>query len=76
MPGEWWSVFDVEREELGFLVVGILSAERWVRKEKERWADGEGKGRCPVTVQEVERELELRERERERGSDLEEGEGA
>lgn len=29
--GQWWEVFDVEREELGFLVVGIRSLESWVR---------------------------------------------
>lgn len=26
---EWWEVFDVEREELGFLVVAFLSLEGW-----------------------------------------------
>ncbi|KAL1836172.1 hypothetical protein VTJ49DRAFT_5481 [Mycothermus thermophilus] len=29
---EWWEVFDVEREELGFLVVGMRSVEGWGRK--------------------------------------------
>lgn len=29
--GQWWEVFDVEREELGFLVVGMRSLESWVR---------------------------------------------
>ena len=28
----WWEVFDVEREELGFLVVGMRSLEGWVRR--------------------------------------------
>ncbi|KAK7748846.1 hypothetical protein SLS53_000870 [Cytospora paraplurivora] len=44
MPeSEWWEVFDVEREELGFLVVAMRSLEGWVRKQQEElpWvADG------------------------------------
>lgn len=32
---EWWEVFDVEREELGFLVVAMRSLEGWVRKQRE-----------------------------------------
>ncbi|KAB8302155.1 hypothetical protein EYC80_005603 [Monilinia laxa] len=36
MPeNEWWEVFDVEREELGFLVVGMRSLEGVARKGKE-----------------------------------------
>ncbi|PSS02303.1 cyclin-like protein [Coniella lustricola] len=35
---EWWEVFDVEREELGFLVVAMRSLEGWVRKQKEEFA--------------------------------------
>lgn len=35
---EWWEVFDVDREELGFLVVGMRSVEGWGRKIR---ADGE-----------------------------------
>lgn len=27
---EWWEVFDVDREDLGFLVVGMRSLEGWV----------------------------------------------
>lgn len=30
----WWEVFDVDREELGFLVVGMRSLEGWVRKQQ------------------------------------------
>ncbi|KAK3324642.1 cyclin-like protein [Cercophora scortea] len=29
---EWWEVFDVDREELGFLVVGMRSVLGWARK--------------------------------------------
>ena len=32
---EWWEVFDVEREELGFLVVAMRSLEGWARKQRE-----------------------------------------
>jgi hypothetical protein len=32
---EWWEIFDVEREELGFLVVGMRSLEGWARKMRE-----------------------------------------
>jgi cyclin L len=30
----WWEVFDVDREDLGFLVVGMRSLEGWVRKQQ------------------------------------------
>ncbi|KAM0280898.1 hypothetical protein ACHAQH_003787 [Verticillium albo-atrum] len=32
---EWWEVFDVDREELGFLVVGMRSLEGWVKQQQE-----------------------------------------
>ncbi|PNH37799.1 hypothetical protein VD0004_g8997 [Verticillium dahliae] len=32
---EWWEVFDVDREELGFLVVGMRSLEGWVTQQQE-----------------------------------------
>ncbi|KAF5123527.1 putative cyclin-L1-like protein [Metarhizium anisopliae] len=32
---DWWEVFDVDREELGFLVVGMRSVEGWFRQRKE-----------------------------------------
>ncbi|KAK4226772.1 cyclin-L2 [Podospora fimiseda] len=36
MPdNEWWEVFDVDREELGFLVMGMRSVEGWVKKMRE-----------------------------------------
>ncbi|KAL8856473.1 MAG: hypothetical protein Q9178_006943 [Gyalolechia marmorata] len=50
---EWWEVFDVEREELGFLVVALRSCEGWVKAEKARWHERS----CPLTVDEVELEL-------------------
>ena len=53
---EWWEVFDVEREELGFLIVGLRSCEGWAREEKVKWAER----RCPLTVEGVESELRFR----------------
>jgi len=54
---EWWEVFDVDREELGFLVVGLGSCEGWIREERERWA-GE---RCPLDLEGLEAEIKRRE---------------
>lgn len=53
---EWWRVFDVDREELGFLVVAMLSMEAFGKAEQNKWADRPP----PLTVQEVEAELERR----------------
>ncbi|PGH13937.1 hypothetical protein AJ79_03352 [Helicocarpus griseus UAMH5409] len=53
---EWWEVFDVDREELGFLVVGMRSMENFAQEEREKW-----KGRSvPLTVEQMEAELETR----------------
>lgn len=44
---EWWEVFDVEREELGFLVVGMRSVEGWgakMRGEMEGLMGGRKRG--------------------------------
>lgn len=35
---EWWEVFDVDREELGFLVVALLSVESYAAREGQTWA--------------------------------------
>jgi hypothetical protein len=34
---EWWEVFDVDREELGFLVVAMRSVEGWMQKLKDEF---------------------------------------
>lgn len=35
---EWWEVFDCEREELGFLVVGMRSLEGLIKSfEEKEW---------------------------------------
>lgn len=52
--GPWWEVFDTDREELGFLVVALLSLEGFVAAEKAKW---EGKG-VPLTVKELKNELD------------------
>ncbi|KAL4933122.1 putative cyclin [Aspergillus undulatus] len=51
---EWWEVFDVDREDLGFLVVAMQSMEGFARAEMEKW-----KGRIlPLDVEELEAEIE------------------
>ena len=55
--GAWWSVCDVGREELGFLVVAMGSLEGWVRRE-----GGEGGW---WGVEDVRREVERRAEEEE-----------
>ncbi|KAL4784636.1 cyclin-like protein [Aspergillus varians] len=56
VDGEWWEVFDVDREDLGFLVVAMQSMEGFARAEIEKW-----KGRIlPLDVEEVEAEIERR----------------
>ena len=51
--GEWWEVFDVDREDLGFLVVALKSCEGWIKAESEKWHDRS----CPLTVDEINLEI-------------------
>jgi hypothetical protein len=53
---EWWEVFDTDREELGFLVVGLLSVETFAAEEKRRW----GERKVPMTVDELDVEMKSR----------------
>ena len=53
---EWWEVFDVDREELGFLVLGFGSCEVWMEEEKGKWAES----RCPLSVEDLKTELRRR----------------
>ncbi|KAK1144540.1 hypothetical protein N8T08_005413 [Aspergillus melleus] len=53
---EWWEVFDVDREELGFLVVAMRSIEGFARAEKEKWSSKT----VPMIVDDVEAEIERR----------------
>ncbi|KAL3452865.1 autophagocytosis associated protein [Aspergillus insuetus] len=56
VDGEWWEVFDVDREDLGFLVVAMQSMEGFARAESEKW-----KGRMlPLDTEEVNAEVERR----------------
>ena len=48
---EWWEVFDVDREELGFLVVALQSLEGFAAAERGTWA----KRRVPLTVKDLRR---------------------
>ena len=58
LPGEeWWEVFDLGREELGFLVVAMRSMEGWVAELKASW----GSRKVPMTVADVQKELGRRE---------------
>ncbi|KAK7512493.1 cyclin-like protein [Phyllosticta citriasiana] len=57
LPGEeWWEVFDTDREELGFLVVALMSVAGFVQEEKSRW----GRRKVPMSLEDVEAELERR----------------
>ncbi|KAI1911646.1 hypothetical protein LOZ65_006144 [Ophidiomyces ophidiicola] len=53
---EWWEVFDVDREELGFLVVAMRSMKGFVEAEAEKWKDRV----VPLTAADVKRELQRR----------------
>jgi hypothetical protein len=39
LPEGWWEIFDVEREDLGFLVAGMKGVEGFVRTQVEMWGD-------------------------------------
>lgn len=54
VDSEWWEVFDVDREELGFLVVGMQSTEGFMRAETKRWNNKA----IPLVVDEVDAEIE------------------
>ncbi|KAK5133429.1 hypothetical protein LTR08_007768 [Meristemomyces frigidus] len=51
---EWWEVFDVDREELGFLVVAMTSLEGFAAEEKRKWA----RRKVPLTVEVLRVEIE------------------
>jgi cyclin L len=56
LPGvEWWEVFDTDREELGFLALGMKSLEGWIRQERVVWG-----GKNVITREDVNRELQKR----------------
>ena len=53
---EWWEVFDVDREELGFLVLAMQSLESWVQTERAVWTGR----KLPLDVEGVVAECERR----------------
>lgn len=52
----WWEVFDVDREELGFLVVALRSVEGYAKEESRVWAQK----KVPMTVEELRSEVQRR----------------
>jgi hypothetical protein len=55
---EWWEVFDCDREELGFLAVGMLSLKNFAQEEKKTWLN---RGRiAPLTLKNLQIEMEMR----------------
>jgi len=50
---EWWEVFDVEREELGFLVVAMTSMPGFAKQEAKIWAER----KVPLTIDDLQSEL-------------------
>lgn len=73
VEGNWWEVFDVSREELGFLVVAMQSMDGFAKREKEMWI---GRGQpVPLTVVQLEAYLkEEQTLERVKEGEYEEGE--
>lgn len=53
---EWWEVFDVDREELGFLVVALRSMDGFALEEKHKWS----RRKVPLTVEDLRAEMESR----------------
>ena len=53
---EWWEVFDVDREELEFVVVALLSVEAFAAEEKQKWKQR----KVPLTVEDLKAEMERR----------------
>ncbi|KAH7030863.1 cyclin [Microdochium trichocladiopsis] len=56
----WWEVFDVDREELGFLVVGMRSLGAWVSRQKDEFEEAGLFESGMVTRDFVEREMARR----------------
>lgn len=53
---EWWEVFDVDREELGFLVVALTSMSGFAEDETRKWS----RKIVPLTADNVQAEIETR----------------
>ena len=64
--GQWWCVWDVGREELGFLVMSLGSLQGFVDNDRKDW---EGR-KIPLTAEEVALEMKYRESLAAREEDL------
>ena len=53
---EWWEVFDVDRESLGFVVVALQSVDGFAVHEQQEW----GKRKVPLTVEGLRSVMERR----------------
>lgn len=53
---EWWEVFDVDREDLGFIVVALLSVKNFVTEEADLRSDG----KSLLTVEAVKQDMHQR----------------
>ena len=51
---EWWEIFDVDRENLGFLVMSLRSCKDWATEERRKW---EGRGSSLMSIDGLEREM-------------------
>ena len=51
---EWWEIFDVDRENLGFLVMSLRSCEDWVIEERRK---RDGRESSLMSIDGLEREL-------------------
>ena len=58
LPEVWWEVFDVEREDLGFLVAVMRGVQEFVEGRVKEW----GVGGIPWEGRELEEEMERRRR--------------
>jgi cyclin L len=52
----WWEVFDVDREDLGFIVLALKSVETFAAEEQRKWSSR----KVPLTVEELQAEMERR----------------
>lgn len=56
---DWWEVFDVDREELGFLVVALMSLEKFALERKRPF----GGDRVPLTAEGLHEYMDRQEKE-------------
>ena len=54
---EWWEVFDVDREELGFLCLGMGSLQAFVESDQARW-EASIKSKVMLCLKDIESKLQ------------------